>query len=233
MTLERRSEITRLEAFSDAVFAFALTLLVVSLEAPHSYDELMHMLKGFLPFGACFALLIYIWYEHSVFFSRFGLHDRTATVLNAALLFVVLFYVYPLKYLFTLTFAIFIPDLRGSGDPQTVSQLVNLFVVYGAGFIAVFGVLALLYLHAWRRRKELGLTALEVRDARAEIGTHLVSVSVGLLSVLWVLALPPSIKPFAGFVYFLMGPAHGVYGAWNGRRRQAFMKAAGRPHASV
>jgi transmembrane protein TMEM174 (potassium channel) len=48
MTLARRHEITRLEAFSDAVFAFALTLLVVSLEAPKSYAELMHMLTGFL-----------------------------------------------------------------------------------------------------------------------------------------------------------------------------------------
>jgi cytochrome c biogenesis protein CcdA len=233
MTLERRLEITRLEAFSDAVFAFALTLLVVSLEAPRRYDELMHMLKGFLPFAACFALLIYIWYEHSAFFSRYGVHDRTATVLNAALLFVVLFYVYPLKYLFTLTFGIFIHDLRGTGDPQTVGQLVNLFVVYGAGFVAVFGVLALLYHHAWRRRKELGLTPLDARDARAEIGTQLVSVSVGVLSILWAVVMPKSIKQFAGFVYFLMGPAHGVYGAWNGRRRRAFQRAAPAPRARV
>jgi uncharacterized membrane protein len=62
MTLERKYEITRLEAFSDAVFAFALTLLVVSLEAPKSYAERIHVLKGFLPFAACFALLIYIYF---------------------------------------------------------------------------------------------------------------------------------------------------------------------------
>jgi uncharacterized membrane protein len=224
MTLARRHEITRLEAFSDAVFAFALTLLVVSLEAPRTYAELMQLVRGFLPFAACFALLIYIWYEHSAFFSKYGLHDRTTTVLNAVLLFVVLFYVYPLKYLFTLTFAIVIPQLRHEGAPQTLREMTNLFVIYGLGFIAVFGVLALLYYWAWRRRTDIDLTPLEARDARGEIGTHLVSVLIGLISIGWAALAPGNLGLLAGFVYFLMGPAHWVYGEYNGRRRQAFLR---------
>ena len=214
MTLARRYEITRLEAFSDAVFAFALTLLVVSLEAPRSYAELMQLARGFLPFAASFALLIYIWYEHSVFFSKYGLRDRTTTILNAD----------PLKYLFTLTFAIVIPQLRHEGDPQTLREMTNLFVIYGLGFIAVFGVLALLYYWAWRRRTDIDLTPLEARDARGEIGTHLVSVLIGLISIAWAELAPGNLGELAGFVYFLMGPAHWVYGEHNGRRRQAFLR---------
>ena len=83
MSLERRYEITRLEAFSDAVFAFALTLLVVSLEVPHTYAELIHLIRGFLPFACCFALLVWIWYEHSAFFSTYPLHDALTAARGA------------------------------------------------------------------------------------------------------------------------------------------------------
>ena len=231
MSLGRKHEITRLEAFSDAVFAFALTLLVVSLEAPRSYHELMTLVRGFLPFAACFALLIYIWYEHSAFFTKYPLHDRTTTILNAMLLFVVLFYVYPLKYLFTLTFSIVMPQLRQEGAPATLEEVRNLFIVYGLGFVAVFGVLALLYYWAWRRRIDIHLSDLEARDTRAEVGTHLVSVSVGVLSIAWAAVMPGKLRAFAGFVYFLMGPAHWMYGEYNSKRRKAFLRGRAAAHA--
>jgi hypothetical protein len=81
----RRHEISRLEAFSDAAFAFALTLLVVSLDVPRSYGELMGLLKGFLSFACCFALLVWIWHEHNMFFRRYGLQDPSTVFLNGIL----------------------------------------------------------------------------------------------------------------------------------------------------
>src|SRR4051812_4044306 len=95
----RGREISRIEGLSDAVFAFCVTLLVVSLEAPKTYEELSHMMHGFLSFGLCFVLLIMIWHTQYIYFRRYSLDDLPSFVLNAALLFVVAFYVYPLKFL--------------------------------------------------------------------------------------------------------------------------------------
>ena len=100
----RGDEVIRIEAFSDAVFAFAVTLLIVSLEVPKSFAELMETMKGFFAFGISFLFLMLIWFGHNIFFRRYALDDVRTIFLNGCLLFIVLFYVYPLKFLATLVF---------------------------------------------------------------------------------------------------------------------------------
>jgi uncharacterized membrane protein len=216
----RRHEISRLEAFSDAVFAFALTLLVVSLDVPSSSAELMKLMAGFVPFAASFALLTWIWYEHNVFFRKYGLQDAWTVTINAALLFVVLFYVYPLKFLFTAAFSFFIPVL-GITLRVTPGEITRIFAIYGAGFVVLFAMFVLLHWHAYRKRAEIELSQLDVFDVRESAGAHLVSAGIGALATAIALLAPQQVAVMSGFTYFLMGPAHWIYGVRASRRRRA------------
>jgi uncharacterized membrane protein len=192
----RAGEITRLEGFSDAVFAFAVTLLVVSLEVPKSFHELMEVLRGFVAFGVCFAMLALVWFYHCRFFRRYGLQDSWATFLNCALLFFVLFYVYPLKFL---AFAMFV-----EGGQITAHDIRTIFMVYGFGYAAVFLTLALMYWHAWRRREQLALNEVECLRTRRILINHLAMGAIGLCSVLLALVLPERQLGWAGYFYFVI-----------------------------
>jgi len=226
----KHHEISRLEALSDAVFAFAATLLVVSLEVPHTYPELVANLRGFVAFGLTFAMLIIIWSAHNGFFRRYGLQDGRTVVLNSVLLFVVLFYVYPLKFLFT----VFVNDFLHLAPPEARgivriggSDLPSLMIIYGLGFVAVFACLALLYAHAWSRRNVLDLNALEQIEARTWMRHYLIFVGVGLLSIALAWAGVGIRIGLPGFIYALLGP----FCWWNGevggkRKREMAAKLA-------
>src|SRR5499433_533967 len=96
----RGTTLSRLEVFSDVIFGLALTLLVVSLQVPKNFGELRVSVRGFVPFAICFGLFSLLWHAQYKFFRRYALEDRATLALNSVLLFLVLFYVYPLKFLF-------------------------------------------------------------------------------------------------------------------------------------
>ena len=219
----RGKEVTRLESFSDAVFAFAVTLIVVSLEVPRSFDELRERLASFPAFFFCFALLAQVWYHHYRYFRRYGLQDLRTIILNFVLLFVVLFYVYPLKYTFT--------GMFGARDPTlTADGLRLVFVLYGVGTIAVFGTLALMYANALRFRQVLALSPLEVFDTRSAVIAHLACGSVAIVSITLACTVPDRwIGLLAGFSYCLLGPVMTVQGMVRGTQRRKLEGGAASP----
>lgn len=193
----RAHEVSRLEAFSDVIFGFAISLLVVSLEAPKSYNELMEMMHGMLPFALCFFIFIDMWFEHHHFFRRYALSDTPTIAINTVLLFVILFYVYPMRYVLTLAARSFM----GEAQQMPFAQARTLFTIYGLGFAAVFYLLAALYFRAWRLRDSLALDAVERIDTLESIADNLATGSVGILSAL--LAQTPLVT-LAGIIYFLI-----------------------------
>jgi uncharacterized membrane protein len=193
----RAHEVSRIEAFSDVIFGFAISLLVVSLEAPKTYNQMIEMLRGFFPFAICFWIFIDIWFEHHHFYKRYGLQDSVTMALNTLLLFVILFYVYPLKYMFTVV----TNEIIGHPSDVPASGAPFLYTIYGIGVASVFWLLAAMYGHAWRQRKELELNGVEEIDTLERVYDNFFMGLFGVISL--ILAHTPLAK-LAGMVYFLI-----------------------------
>ena len=207
----RAHEVSRIEAFSDIVFGFALTLIVVSLEVPKTYAELMNAMRYFPAFALCFAILLWIWHGHYTFYRRYALHDEFTLVVNSLLLFVVLFYVYPLKFIFSGMF-----DKR----QFTAANARVLFTIYGLGFTSIFLLYTLLYHHAFKKRDALELNIVEQHDTMTHVMMFAGNVAIGVASVLIAIAAPDRFIGFAGFIYFLIGVVAATIGAKRGMQRR-------------
>src|SRR2546423_2271916 len=224
----RSHEISRIEGLSDAVFAFAVTLLVVSLEVPKTYAELMTVMRGFGAFAICFTLLFTVWFTQYKFFRRYGLQDNLTVVFNGVLLFVILFYVYPLKFVFTFLVDRFtgghgevrLPNGTVESMIETPDQVATLMIIFGAGYVAVFLVFALLYWHAYRKRTQLALNDLEAFDTRADIGGSLVNVGIAMVSLALAILGGGRFAALSGMAYMLTPIVMTVHGTITGRRRR-------------
>jgi uncharacterized membrane protein len=225
----RAGEITRLEGFSDAVFAFAVTLLVVSLEVPHTFAELAGVMKGFVAFGICFAALVLVWKEHSLYFRRYGLQTPYVTFLNCVLLFLILFFVYPLKFLFSFLVGEFTGGrlaVYHSAEPQiTQNQLPALMSMYGLGLAAVYLVFVLLYAYAYKLRSELELDELESYITKRGVWNHAVMMAIGLFSTLLANLLPSRVVGLSGMVYWVIPLYFSIAGSIMGKRQRLMREA--------
>lgn len=231
----RGTEVSRLEGFVDAVFGFAVTLLVASLDVPTTYPELMAAMRGLVPFAFCFALLFWVWYQHYRFFRRFALQDTLTHWLSAVLAFVVLFYVYPLRFMAMVLMRGWTGQSPVIGDQLAYvvhsGESATLMTIYSAGFTAVFVVFTMLYFHAYRQAGALELTETERVRTRESIASNVGLVVLGMFSVVLSRLLETRLIGFAGLIYFLIGPLEAVVGMYFGRqiRELERAQAASRP----
>jgi hypothetical protein len=224
----RGGEIARIEGLSDAVFAFAVTLLVVSLEVPKTFNELAVIMRGFVPFALSFGLLMRVWHEQYIFFRRYNLQDTVTIMLNLALLFMVLFYVYPLKFLFTVLLngwtgvgnQIHLPngEVENAIEPGQLSSLMKIF---SGGYLAVSLVFMAMFYRALRKAKQLELNPLEIFETRATIGSQTLQGAVAFISLLIVMVGGESQAAMAGVIYpILLGPGFTIFHTILGRKRR-------------
>lgn len=228
----RGKEPGRLENFSDAVFALAITLLLISTSPPVNFDQIKRFTYELLPFLLCITLIILIWREHFIFFLRYGLRDGKMIALNTLFLVIVLFYVYPLKFLAKLILGPLaqvvnnqplVEEIQGMIKGEDMGQLM---IIYGVGAAAVFLVLMQMYRYALKRADDLELNEIERFDTRSSIRLNLLMALVPLLSVIMAAIFQNSwlAGPISGFTYMLYTPLMFGHGRIVERKRKKLLE---------
>jgi len=220
----RGTEVTRVEGLTDAVFAFAVTLLVVALEGPRNYEGLLDVVRGFPAFVICFAILMTFWSAHFKYHRRYGFDDAFTRVMTMAILVMVLFFAYPLKFLFTMvTVNLFHLGLHDAPNLESAAQGDMLYLIYGLGFAGIWSLYAILYWRALRKRAQLQLEPMEVLVTRASLCEYLIHVGVCMLSI--VLAQTTDDNSLPGYIYTLLWPTQTFNGWYFGRKVRALAAA--------
>jgi uncharacterized membrane protein len=214
----RGASITRLDVFSDVVLGIALVLLVVSLAIPRSFSDLRSPTPSFTASAICFLMLVNVWYSHYVFFRRYGLCDRWTVLLNAALLGLVLFCVYPLKFLYSTLFASLVRVEDLSPRFAAAIQINGMMVLYALGFTVIFFLVAALYWNAWLQRDRLALNGVERLLTISSIVDALGVAAIGLIACLAALILPTSWVLYSAILYFLILPWKALNSIYFGRK---------------
>lgn len=204
----RTTEVLRIENLSDIVFALALGILVSANSAILTFSDLTGYLISIVPIAAGFAMLVLIWNDHFLFFRRYALADGRIIILNTALLLLILYIAYPLRFVFDSLFG-FVLFLFGD-----VNRLVEMEVEYkqsgqilalfSAGYALVYTVVALMYGRVLEVASDLQLTRRETVLTRRMMAYHLVQVVIAVVT--FNVALFTPMNGFAGFLFFFIGP---------------------------
>ena len=208
----RGEAVTRIENLSDIAFALALGMIISSAAPLATYRDLTGFMLLILPTAAAFAVTLQIWTYHYTFFRRYGVADRTIIVLNAVLIFLVLFMAYPLRFTFISLFAWILgqggqlttssPDiLLGVRTLQEAAKTIAIFAVF---YGLIFAIYALMYGHVLRKAALLDLDQSETTTTRAtRLGMWLSSTVAFLVALL---AITTPIGPASGFLLTLQRP---------------------------
>lgn len=171
------SSSARLDAFTDAAFAFAVTLLVIGgARAPEDFNQLVAALGDLPAFAFGFAIIAMFWMAHVRWRSVRGEGGGMATFLTLVLIFLTLIYVQPLRGMASAI------GLWMTGQGRAFEgNLAGLFGVYGTGFTLMALTLVALWSEALRDEQ---LTAGDRAAARGDRGIWTIHALTGLASVL-------------------------------------------------
>ncbi|HSO97164.1 MAG TPA: TMEM175 family protein [Acidimicrobiia bacterium] len=166
----------RLEIFSDAVIAIAITLLVLDIKVPHSRSghlvhDLLHIWPSYVAYALSFAVIGIMWVSHHSMFERIQHVDRLLLFFNLWLLLGIGFLPFPTALLAEYA-------RQGGSNSHWAAAVYSATMMFiGFGFLAI-------WLHLARRPHLLGERATSA-SVRRSVNLSLVSpivygASIGL-----------------------------------------------------
>ena len=200
----RGLEMTRLESFVDAAFAFAVSLLVIAgQQMPDDLDTILRAFNNVPAFAASIAVMAIFWRGHWLWSRRFGLEDGVSILISWAMIFTMLIYVLSPEDHFRRN----VLQLERWPSRPTYQRLFRekvalFFALYGLGFAAIALEIALLYWRAWQLRAPLRLNNAEQFITRGAIFGWCIPASVGVVSCILALTLPRDQISWCGWAYF-------------------------------
>lgn len=207
--LERGDKVTRLEAFVDASFAFAVTLLVISGDQiPISISMLVDALKQVPSYAASFALIMQFWLNHADWSRRFGIEEVYSDRLSLMLVFVLLIFVYPLKMVFASLFSLLSANyLPSRFVVDGWLQVPVLFQTFAIGFGSMALIMCLLFARAVTLGPSMGFTDAEVAYAKFKRRIWGAVVLFSLISLILAAVIPARPESglwigMPGFIFF-------------------------------
>jgi len=196
----RGTNVTRIENLSDIIFAIALGMLISGVDAPRTLSDLREFIVNIVPTLLGFFVLLGLWNAHYTFFRRYGVADKTIIALNAALIFVVLFMAYPLRFafesLFGFVITLFTQDYSRSVNLGVMSykNAAEIIAYFSLFFSAAFAILALMQRHVVKKAQLLNLNAHELAVSRRVQLTRQLQCGTTLLcaALAWFTPLGPA-----------------------------------------
>jgi uncharacterized membrane protein len=192
---EDKAETGRVEAFSDGVFAIAVTLLVLELKTPDDKQGLWHGLvhewPSFAAYLTSFFIIGIMWVNHHSMFRQIVRSDRVLLFLNLLLLLWTSLLPFPTSLVSR--------HLGHSGGDASVAE-----AVYSANLTLAAIAFSLIWAHAVRGGRLIA-APMPPRDerlaiARFSVGTFLYAATIGLAFVSAIAALAVQ---FALALYYL------------------------------
>lgn len=218
----RGMQMTRLETFMDAAFAFAISMLVIAAnQVPDDIEALLGAFKNVPAFVTSIAVLGIFWRGHWTWSRRYGLEDGMSILISWMMLVTILIYIYPLKALFGSMWWLLSDGRFGHAlGPKTEGEARALFAIFAIGFTAIALEIVLLNVRAWQLREPLRLNEREKSLTRDDIGGWSLPVCIGIMSLVLALTLPIEQLAWSGWVYFSMALLVPLYRVWRKGSRQ-------------